>query len=98
MDPDDLERALPYGFGRLSARLAARQSNERDRPSLARPFARVQHGVLPHRPKIRRQPVANVNEPLRHRSVRAELNLGRLPLGRNAVQGKGARGRSIGQP
>ena len=88
----------PYGFGRLPARFAARQPDERDGPSFARPFTRVQHGVLPDRTKIRRQPIANINEPLRHRSVRAELNLGRLPSGRNAVQGNGDRGRSIGQP
>jgi hypothetical protein len=74
MDPDDLERALPNGFGRPPTGFAARQPDERDGPSLARPFTRAQYGVLPDRTKIWWQPIANINEPLRHRWVRAELS------------------------
>ena len=79
MDPDDRERALPDWFGRLPARWAARQSNQRDRASLARPFARVQQGILPDRPKIRRKPVANINEPLLHRLLLIERRSQHFP-------------------
>ena len=63
---DYLERPLPDGFGRLAARLPTGQSDERNRPPTLRPFARKQHRILAHCAEVRRQPVANVNEPLLH--------------------------------
>ena len=70
MDADDLDRACSYQFGlRGLDRWAARQSDQRHYPSVARPFARVHHGVLSHRPKIRWEPVANVDEPFLHRWI-----------------------------
>src|SRR5262245_53863766 len=66
MDPDDLERALPDRFGRLLTRFAARQPDECDGPSVARPFARGQQRVLTNSTKTGRQPVANVTKPLVH--------------------------------
>src|SRR5215831_1351125 len=67
MDPKYLERAIAYSFHRLPVRWPAGQSDQRHRPALARPLAREQDGILTHRAKIWRKPVADIDEPLRHR-------------------------------
>ena len=69
MDAKHLKRAIAHWFGGLSVRWPAGQSDQRHRPPLARPLAREQNGILTHRAEIRRKPVADVDEPLRHHRV-----------------------------
>jgi hypothetical protein len=80
MNSQNFERAIPYWFGRLVARFAAVQSDERDVPSLPRPFAREQYGILSDCTEIRWQPVANVNEPPPHRIASCRAVLTRSPM------------------
>src|SRR5262249_9820464 len=65
MDPKYLERAIAYWLHRLPVRWPAGQSDQRHRPALARPLAGEQNSILTHRAEIRREPVADVDEPLR---------------------------------
>src|SRR5215831_1524694 len=65
MDPKHLEQATAYGFRRLPVRWPAGQSDQRHRPALARPLAGEQNGILTHRAEIWREPVADVDKPLR---------------------------------
>src|SRR5262245_10761664 len=69
MDANDLERAIAHCFRRLPVRWPAGQSDQRHRPALARPLTREQNGILTHGAEIRRKPVADVDEPLRHYRV-----------------------------
>src|SRR6516165_6777497 len=65
MDPKYLERAIAYWFRGLLVRWPAGQSDQRHRPALVRPLAGEQNSILTNRAEIRREPVADVDEPLR---------------------------------
>src|SRR6266536_590526 len=64
MDSNDLKPTPSNGLHLRAAGVASSQSNERNYPSLSRPFPRKQHGILPYRAEVRGKPIANVNEPL----------------------------------
>lgn len=72
MQPDGLDRSGADRLGLLTPRFGTRQPNLRNGPALLRPFACLQHRVLPNRSEVWRQPVTDIDKTFGHELSPAE--------------------------
>ena len=66
MNSKNFERTNPDRLYSFATGVLTAETNERDRPSAARPLARERNSILSHGSEIGRQPVTDVNQPLHH--------------------------------